>query len=83
MYFCGNCGKVYKTGKFSPEDSDIYEEVCPECGCYPLDSFWFWLRHLPSLMRIRARYRKEQKEFLKNRGPSGYNKGENNLRKEE
>lgn len=83
MYFCGNCGKVFKTGKFWEDDSDIYEEVCPECGCYPPDNFWFWLRHLPSLMKIRARYRKERKEFLKNRRLSGYNKGENNLRKEE
>ena len=30
MYFCGNCGKVFKTGKFWEGDSDIYEEVNSE-----------------------------------------------------
>ena len=83
MYFCGNCGKVFKTGKDSEDDSDIYDDVCPDCGCYPPASFWEWLRNLPSLMIIRVQRWKERRKHLKRykewervlkkQGRSGYN----------
>lgn len=65
MYFCGNCGKVYKTGKFWKDDWGGYEEVCPDCGAYPPESFWWWLIHLPRLLKIRYKRCRRRKEFLK------------------
>jgi len=65
MYFCGNCGKIFKTGKFDEDDWEGYEEVCPDCGAYPPNSFWWWLFHLPGLLKIRRERRRWQKEFTK------------------
>lgn len=50
-YFCGNCGKIFKTGKFHKDDLDIYDDVCPYCGALActaleyLDCLWYKLWH--------------------------------------
>lgn len=31
-YSCQNCGKLFNTGKFDDSDSDIYDNICPNCG---------------------------------------------------
>lgn len=31
-YFCLNCLKTFRTGKFSRFDSRFYDDVCPNCG---------------------------------------------------
>lgn len=32
MKICDNCGHKSETGKFSEEEDDIFEDVCPNCG---------------------------------------------------
>lgn len=32
MKTCDNCGHKFETGKFSDEEDDIFEDVCPNCG---------------------------------------------------
>lgn len=36
-YWCPNCGYCFATGKFSDNDDEMYEDVCPYCGCYPTE----------------------------------------------
>lgn len=36
-YFCPNCRNYFETGKFDDNDSDIYDDVCPMCGCAPCE----------------------------------------------
>ena len=58
MPFCNNCGKTYKTGLFIDEQEfvkrypnseeakelmELYDEVCPFCGCYPPATFFEWV----------------------------------------
>ena len=31
-YFCTNCLKLFRTGKFSRFDSIMYDDICPNCG---------------------------------------------------
>lgn len=31
-YFCDNCYNTFRTGKFSRFDSNMYDDVCPNCG---------------------------------------------------
>lgn len=31
-YFCPNCLQLFRTGKFSRFDLNIYDDVCPYCG---------------------------------------------------
>lgn len=31
-YFCLNCDNLFYTGKFWRNDSDLYDDVCPNCG---------------------------------------------------
>lgn len=33
--FCPNCCRAFDTGKFSEDDNDIYDDVCPYCGGHP------------------------------------------------
>lgn len=35
-FFCINCGKLFRTGKFSRFDSKIYDDICPNCGAVGL-----------------------------------------------
>ena len=59
MYFCANCGKIFKTGMYEEErkivrdpqsDEDevamclMYDDICPYCGA-EAGSFWEWLRY--------------------------------------
>lgn len=32
-YFCPNCLKFFQTGKFDEKDNEIYDDICPYCGC--------------------------------------------------
>ena len=34
-WFCDNCGYFFNTGKFDKKDNEIYDDVCPMCGCSP------------------------------------------------
>ena len=36
-YWCPNCGRCFDTGKFHEDDDEMYEDVCPYCGCYPTE----------------------------------------------
>lgn len=36
-YWCPNCGYCFDTGKFSEDEDEMYEDVCPYCGCYPTE----------------------------------------------
>ena len=36
-YYCYNCGNCFKSGKFYEEDDEIYDNVCPNCGCCPVE----------------------------------------------
>ena len=38
-YFCPNCHHLFYTGKFWRNDDDMYDDVCPNCGCYPTLNF--------------------------------------------
>ena len=31
-YFCLNCFRLFRNGRFSRFDSRIYDDVCPNCG---------------------------------------------------
>lgn len=35
-YFCINCFKLFRTGRFSRRDSFMYDDVCPNCGAIGL-----------------------------------------------
>lgn len=35
-YFCDNCLHSFRTGKFSRFDSQLYDDVCPNCGAIGL-----------------------------------------------
>lgn len=35
-YFCPNCLRLFRTGKFNRFDLDVYDDVCPNCGCIGL-----------------------------------------------
>ena len=30
-YYCFNCGRLFRTGRFSRKDSMVYDDVCPYC----------------------------------------------------
>lgn len=60
MKFCNNCGRIFRTGLFPEEQKvvkkhpdseesknllELYDEVCPYCGCYPPATFLEWLEH--------------------------------------
>lgn len=32
-YFCPNCLKFFQAGKLNEEDDEIYDDICPFCGC--------------------------------------------------
>ena len=34
-WFCDNCGHFFETGKFDENDDEMYDDVCPMCGCAP------------------------------------------------
>lgn len=36
-YWCPNCGRCFDTGRFNEDDDEMYEDVCPYCGCYPTE----------------------------------------------
>lgn len=36
-YFCSNCLRLFRTGKFSRFDLNIYDDVCPHCGAIGCD----------------------------------------------
>lgn len=36
-YWCPNCARCFDTGKFHEDDDEMYEDVCPYCGCYPTE----------------------------------------------
>lgn len=31
-YFCDNCLRTFRTGRFSRFDSFLYDDICPYCG---------------------------------------------------
>lgn len=31
-YFCDNCFRLFRTGRFSRLDSYMYDDICPNCG---------------------------------------------------
>lgn len=35
-YFCPNCLRLFRTGKFNRFDLDVYDDVCPNCGAIGL-----------------------------------------------
>ena len=35
-YFCANCFKLFRVGRFSRKDSFIYDDICPNCGAIGL-----------------------------------------------
>lgn len=35
-YFCTNCLKLFRTGRFGRKDSIMYDDVCPNCGAIGL-----------------------------------------------
>ena len=36
-YFCPNCLRLFRTGKFSRFDLSLYDDVCPYCGAIGYD----------------------------------------------
>lgn len=36
-YFCLNCLRLFRTGKFSRFDLSLYDDVCPYCGAIGCD----------------------------------------------
>lgn len=35
-YYCVNCYKLFRTGRFNRKDSFVYDDVCPNCGAIGL-----------------------------------------------
>lgn len=31
-YFCTNCLRLFRTGRFGRFDSMLYDDICPNCG---------------------------------------------------
>lgn len=44
-YHCLNCGNSFKTGKFSADYLDVYDDICPYCGAPADETFFEWLRY--------------------------------------
>lgn len=43
-YMCLNCGERFRTGKFSNNDLDVYDDICPYCGALADETFLEWVR---------------------------------------
>lgn len=35
-YYCVNCYKLFRTGRFSRKDNFVYDDICPNCGALGL-----------------------------------------------
>lgn len=50
-YYCENCDTTFRTGKFSKSDSEIYDDICPNCGAPGIDFEELILMHRKEIGR--------------------------------